>query len=118
MAIRTNCPCTRLLARWWVNDRPLVPQQTPWANRVVYFGHGPKGITHEASFPFSLDLRALRAEKGDKIGLQLLYCEDGWEWVACEGRWDWDTGERINRLLDWGSSVLPMLSNRVDFIAR
>jgi hypothetical protein len=102
----TSRPELHFLARWWVNDKPYVPTQ---AERLWLFtGYGAVSEGKELRLPVEFRLGRLGARGGDKIGLQLLHCKNGWHW--CDGK------------KHGGLEVLPhgnnvRLSNRVDFIA-
>ena len=56
-----------------------------------------------------LDPSALGANNGDRIGVQLLYCPQGWNWVGIEA------GKALLEKAESGQ-VLPRLSNRAEFI--
>lgn len=97
------------LTRWWVNDKPFIAKQSPFSARTRTGGVGTgETPTNTLQVRLQLDLKALGATKGDKIGLQLLHCDDGWEWVA--------TGLSVIPK-GWETDVLPELSNRIDFTA-
>jgi len=97
------------LTRWWVNGKPFIADQLPFSERHRTGGIGTsEAPTHSLQVRLQMDLKALGAKKGDKIGLQLLHCDDGWEWVEA-GLSFIPKG--------WQTEVLPELSNRVDFVA-
>ncbi len=66
------------LVRWWINGKPYRPtttlKQFSDANGVVIKG---KRLLLRLDF----DPKALGAKPGDKVELQLLYCQGGWEFV-------------------------------------
>ena len=69
------------LTRWWVNGRPYVPKlvlsevpsraiewQSSWITAVV--------------FRIDFQPKTLHVKKGDVIGVQLLFCPDGWKYTV------------------------------------
>jgi hypothetical protein len=64
------------LARWWVNDKPYVPR---YADPIPQMGGG-KLVMCDDDFLIQLKLGAesLKAKRGDRIKLQLMYCSAGW----------------------------------------
>src|SRR5205085_7003903 len=62
----------RCLARWWVNDKPvLLHAEYPERERATFTGT-------ETSFRLEVDADALGARPGDTIGFQILCCPAGW----------------------------------------
>jgi hypothetical protein len=97
-----------LLARWWVNGEPFIPAQ------VAEFPGDENGrITRGRRLRVALDFdpRRLDAKRGDRIGLQLLYCPHGWEWVT--------SGVEMLRAVPMQEDFhdISRLSNRVEFVA-
>src|SRR5262249_25893702 len=95
-----------LLARWWVNDVPYVPKQTDqfWETMrqgILYY-------EKEITMPLNFEPALIGAKPGDKIGLQIMYCES---------EWDWCTSRLHGRSAEWNVDNLR-LSNRIDFIAQ
>jgi hypothetical protein len=101
-AFHVGSPALRCLVRWWVNDRPFVPHQVPAFSRL----NCHELLRKEKEFRVNLAFvpERLGAKIGDKIGVQLLYCHDGWTWCG-----DRDFGP--------GGPGAAWLSNRIDFIA-
>jgi hypothetical protein len=97
-------PQFHFLARWWVNDNPFVPQQTNsfWES----MRRGILVYEKELSMPLSFDPALIGAKPGDKVGLQILYCQSEWGW--CAPRMLGGRGE-LNR-------ANLRLSNRIDFV--
>lgn len=56
-----------------------------------------------------VSLEKLGTKPGDKIGLQLLHCDDGWDFVM---------STRRNIPKGWKRALLPELSNQIEFIAK
>ncbi len=104
--IITARPDWHFLTRWWVNDRPYVPEQM----RAYADQNGAVIKGRKLLLRMDFDPGRLGAAKGDKIGLQILYCKHGWRLVL-------PAHERLAAAMgDWQEPVL-LLSNRVDFVA-
>jgi hypothetical protein len=104
-------PERHVLARWWVNDKPVVPprrgdgklQQQQQAEQVVH--------AQEMSVPAHLpaDLGDLKA--GDKVGLQVLYVPGGLDLLPK------DAGRTLmQHAMQPGKDavVVPLMSNRLE----
>lgn len=110
-------PQAEVLTRWWVNDKPFIPEPLPQGKRLGTVSGVrmetkdpiPATPPKEIVFRLDLDLRALKANNGDRIGLQLLYCHNGWDEVS---------EKRTTVRMGWKSDIAPRLSNRVEWIAR
>ena len=110
-------PNERFLARWWVNDRPAqlplnpAPQKESTVEDISGAPHYGKQIR------FTLDFQPdrLNAHPGDRIGVQLLFCPDGWNGCA-----DQPTGTPFAGIQppDRPATVadISFPSNRIDFI--
>lgn len=97
-------PDWHFLTRWWVNDKPYVPKQLkPYGDQNGLMVEGKK-----LRLRMKFDSGRIGATKGDKIGLQLLHCRNGWELVT-------DHGIREMHAHDGKAALL--MSNRIDFIA-
>ena len=94
-----------LLTRWWVNDKPFVPQQADsfWDSLRMGILEFEKELPMALSFSPGL----IGAKPGDKIGLQILYCESEWSWI----------GPRMHGHSAKLDGANLRLSNRVDFVA-
>jgi hypothetical protein len=96
-------PHYRLLARWWVNGRPFVPEQlTEFPGKVA---RGPQSKKKELRVPLDFDKRRLGAKAGDKVGLQILYCPDWWDWCL------------VGMSGGHAGTDVPWMSNRIDFVS-
>jgi hypothetical protein len=88
-------PNEHFLSRWWVNGRPCAASRsglgrggiagpgTPAANAMA----GTKTSTSTSAMlvlVLDFDAKRLGAQKGDTIGLQLLFVEQGWDYVDPE----------------------------------
>lgn len=99
-------PDWHFLSRWWVNGKPYVPKQ------LEEFPSDQDGLVDKGK---TLDLHVLfdpkkiGAKKGDKIGLQLLYCRDEWKWVGNE--------QVTATMFSEGKMDAVELTNRVEFEA-
>jgi hypothetical protein len=103
-ALHAKHPQFYFLARWWVNDKPFVPQQTD-----TFWESVRRGIIvyeKELRMPLSFEPGLIGAKPGDKIGLQILYCESEWGW--CTPRMH-GHGAELN-------SENLRISNRLDFV--
>lgn len=95
-----------LLVRWWVNDKPFVPKlDRTWIGGMA---KGVYGIS-QCRLMLSGDPSRIGAEPGDKIAVQFLYCESGWEWP----------GDHAGSMITTPNEPyrLPRLSQRLDFVA-
>jgi hypothetical protein len=97
-------PHSRFLVRWWINGKPFVPRQASEIRDEMF--HELIQEDQELTLALEVDPRRFRAAKGDRIGLQILYCGDGWSWCLprAEHRAAWGRGE-------------VRLSNRVEFVS-
>jgi hypothetical protein len=100
------------VARWWVNGRPYIPDGPEGVSR-----HAPHSAVAPSEFGrmlntikvnFSCDPGVLHAKVGDKIGVQLLYCDDGWDWVSEEITW---------APKSWRRRVAPAMTDKIEFVA-
>ena len=105
-----------LLARWWVNGVPHAPNTATEAmeQEIILHEHsGPIIESRRLEVSLDLDLRSIGARPGDRIGLQILQVDQGWQPVRNEG-----LVHEMVRLLDQADPPLPRLSNRIEFRAR
>ena len=103
-------PDDHFLTRWWVNDKAFVPDPDAAESNVSTIRSLAARVWNVKEVHFELDFRPERldAKKGDKIGLQLLFCPAGW-------------GISINVSVDPTTPPPPpafysYASNRIDFI--
>jgi hypothetical protein len=70
-------PDWHFLVRWWVNDKPYIPEQLD-----AFADQNGIVITGKTLYLY-LDFLPERigAKEGDNVDLQLLYCKNGWELV-------------------------------------
>jgi len=109
-------PDDHFLTRWWVNDKPYVPDpnavdaDAPMARALAAHVWNVKEVR------FDLDFRPERlgAKKGDKIGVQLLFCPEGWQ--RCEDQLQQDQVALQAAERDPPPTGISFSSNRVDFI--
>jgi hypothetical protein len=109
----TDWPDYCLLARWWVNDKPVEPQRSD-RQRLISLGRGVASA-RDLYIAFGLpdDLGPLKA--GDHIALQVLYAPGGYTWIVKS------TPHSPWPLLQAqfeGSAPhpAPLLSNRLEFV--
>jgi len=62
----------QFLVRWWLDDQPLAPESLAEIIR-----NGSSTISDQKRLTFVCDLRALGAQSGQRVGVQLLYCLHG-----------------------------------------
>jgi RNA polymerase sigma factor (sigma-70 family) len=99
-------PDRHFLARWWINGTPFVPSRQ---ERCGLRASGKVTTGNRLDLLLEFDPARFEAAPGDRIGLQLLYCRDGWEFAADE------MSKMVNAILDEGPRFL--LSNRIEFVA-
>ncbi len=99
-----------LLARWWVNGKPVPP--IPSQNNVNYIASGGSNPAKSFSFPLTLPGH-LGAKASDKVTLQVLYCPLGFEYLRAER---FRSSERPGQL-PGTSWRLPLLSEPLEFVA-
>jgi hypothetical protein len=97
-------PDYHLLARWWINDKPFMPEQV--AEYTARVGYGRVFQEKELRVPLRFDPRRLRAKAGDKVGLQILYCPEKWDWC------------RVGMRGGGSGADSSWLSNRIEFVAQ
>lgn len=111
-------PNDHFLTRWWVNGKPWVPE------------FEPKGLEAEGStvrsiegniwylkqVRFDLDFRPERlgVKRGDKIGVQVLFCPGGWQTGGTSTMYSSFLGPDPDEVHSLTQFSYP--SNRVDFI--
>lgn len=67
------------LTHWWVNDKQIELNPTlPTLNQARSLLASRPGLKLEIHFQLSFKPERLGAKKGDRIGVQLLFCPDGW----------------------------------------
>jgi hypothetical protein len=101
-----------LLARWWVNDKPVAPRE-PFPSRLLVqqaMSQRMLGLVAELKIDFGLPdfLGELKAD--DRVALQLLLSPEGFE--PATSRQQQQMLMQRMRLVDW---PWPVLSNRIDF---
>jgi hypothetical protein len=102
--INLSRPDWHFLTRWWVNDRPFIPKQM--GSLLDQNGRVIMGKTLDLRVAF--DPAKIGAKPGDRIGLQLFHCPQGWTFA---------TG-LMEQLADLSRDTpLPRLTNRIDFVA-
>jgi hypothetical protein len=100
-------PGDRFLHRLWVNGRPFVPEERIEAYGIARSGRMVFGTRLDVEWEF--EPARIKARKGDRVGVQVLYCPGGW-------RFHDDKAGQIGTHGAGDSSLrLPRLSNRVEF---
>jgi hypothetical protein len=104
VAINLSRPDWHFLTRWWVNGRPFIPKEM--GSLLDQNGRVIMGKVLELRL--ALDPAKIGAKPGDRIGLQLLHCPQGWTLAAGV----------MEQLADLSRDLpLPRLTNRIDFVA-
>jgi hypothetical protein len=99
---QTSRPDLRILARWWVNDKPFVPRD---GEAAEFMGDIVGSPCKELRLKLNLPPAKIGAQPGDRISLQLLYC-DHWCYVRIPSKtWGGGSGE-------------ARLSNKIEFLAK
>jgi hypothetical protein len=99
-------PDRRFLARWWVNGEPYVPESsTPEPERLLD-GFGRLITAKRVRLHLDFDPARIGARQGDRVGIQLLYVDGGWELVD----------RHHLRLAAHGEDGLVLLSNRAEWV--
>jgi hypothetical protein len=96
-----------LLGRWWLNDRPLIMSDVP-AEALEHSHFGKYVLERSHHFRLARTATGLRARRGDTVGLELVYCPDGWTPARERG------GLEQNHEHGWGTT--PLRTNRIDFV--
>lgn len=69
-------PDWHFLVRWWVNGRPYRPA---WSEPIPQLGgSGTIRFANDMTIQWEPDMAACGASPGDEIGVQFLYCPNGW----------------------------------------
>jgi hypothetical protein len=98
-----------LLARWWLNDKPII---APPAKSNGRAGSGALRPTNEIDVEFALPEALAAAKVGDKVGLQLMYSPGGYEVITNEAI----RGTHQASGPYGGSDIaVPVLSNKLEF---
>jgi hypothetical protein len=100
---------SRLLARWWLNGKPVRPQ--PAEDLVAVDSSHIEGLARLLRLPVRLPMAVLKARPGDKVGLQVMLSPDRIESPSLKA----GSSQCIASLDIRESPVVPVLSNRLDF---
>lgn len=95
---------TGLLARWWLNGKPVTPSVEAMSIGKMYQGRDT--TTRRATLTAFVPDRQFRP--GDRVSLQVLASSEGWEYYHMLKTLSHRTGGR--------PFPMPMLSNRIDFV--
>ncbi len=109
-------PDVAFLTRWWVNNKPFIPKlefQDSQRN-----GTGAAGRVKEVHFVMEFHPEVLGVKKGDRVGVQLLYCLGGWEYVgvAQMAQAQEPRAQLADKSEDMQIPSISRLSNRINFI--
>ena len=102
-------PDELLLARWWVDGKPIVAQ--PAEEEAVPAREVARLVRHtrEVRVRFALPEGLGEIKPGTKLTLQAMYCEGGYEPLARGGL------ARLRAMLSRWPAPQPLLSNRLTF---
>jgi hypothetical protein len=102
-------PDLHLIARWWVNDKPVRSEPVAGFARQV---SGRVGTAAEHRMRLTFDPGRFQAKSGDTVKLQVAWCEQGWR------TWSPD-GARQHTISGRAEPIGPgpvILSNAVEFV--
>lgn len=91
------------LSRWWINGEPYVPKQA--LRHDSELGGGFSRTAKSFCLQLDFDPARIGARPGDRIGVQLLYLDQGWKF-----------GDGESEVLD-NCEGRALLSDRVEFTA-
>jgi hypothetical protein len=117
-SVSNFCPNESFLTRWWVNDRPFVPDPNA-VDPLEPMVEDISGSTwYVKKVRFDLDFRParLRAHKGDKIGVQLLFRPYGCHTCADQSNSTFFVAQLQPHDRPATAASLSFPSNRIDFI--
>jgi len=106
-------PDDQFLTRWWVNDKRvnLDPKLSP-PGKIRSLA-AAEWFTKEVHFELHFQPERLGLKKGDRVGVQLLFCPD---------RWETTSGELMAALAEQAAKNVPPIptsfsetSNRIEF---
>ena len=100
-------PARHLLARWWVNGEPVVARLAE--RQFAHSGFGQMRQTNEFRVGLGLPESLGKLKRGDRVGLQVLYCPAGFDRVSKTGA--------MKQLMEQmaAASAVPLLSNHLEF---
>ncbi len=112
--VSTYYPDDHFLTRWWVNGKPVqFKPDVPGMNRPRALAAAEK-LVKEIRFRMEFHPDRLGVKKGDKVGVQLLFCPQGW---GCSGEGIMEAMKSTisveDKLEPWRIS---RMSNRVNFV--
>jgi hypothetical protein len=100
----------KLLVRWWVNGQPVRPANNDDPLSLIVGGRIIE--TKDVHFDLEPLPKGLGIRSGDRIGMQVLYSPSGWKHVGP------DTVSLLSAsMVTLGDAAVPMVSNRIEWIA-
>ncbi|MDD5260363.1 MAG: hypothetical protein PHD76_00800 [Methylacidiphilales bacterium] len=117
--ISTHFSDEHFLTRWWVNGKPFIPKLEILGNAIKSRALDAKEMSvRDEHFRMEFHPEVLGVKKGDTVGVQLLFCPHGWEYV---GPAQMAQAQESRAKLAGISANLEIpsisrLSNRIDFI--
>lgn len=105
--LHASWPEDYYLARWWINDKPVMLE----ANRDIQELQkvGAMRMGEQMRLRWKIDWNLLGAKSGDRVALQVMYCPAGVRKVLQDG-----AELRMAPILEFGQK--PVLSNRTEFV--
>ena len=103
-------PDENLLARWWVNDAPVVPPRNDTCMKMQQGRRVGATELMQVSWNFPDDLGEIKA--GDKLKLQVLYCPTGYECLMKTP----SSGAAIAMMASETAVPRPLLSNVLEIV--
>jgi hypothetical protein len=101
------------LVRWWVNDKPFIPEERVPMQRMsqaMQQMQRPQKPLLTVRMRLAFDPSKLGAEKGDRIGMQMLHCPERFEALRPPGFLQQQTFAP-----DLGASDISRMTNRIEF---
>ena len=111
IAPMVNWPDRLLLARWWVNDHPIVPKVS--TKNELQELHRQLAPTKQFEMAAALPLGLGELKPGDKIGVQLLYSPTIYELLPASRE-----ESQLKQLalgIEDETPAIPLISNRLEF---
>ena len=94
----------QFLARWWVNNEPLLPGNSAFS--LERNGSRTRALERQLQLLLSWQFNAGRVRSGDRIMVQLLCCGQGWSFLGMES----------GLSPAWKSPSRSRLTNKVEFV--
>jgi len=110
-----DLPAELLLARWWVNGKPVAAMKDPKRRQHAMQQARAVRETGDLRIAFGLPDFLGDVKAGDRVSVQVIYSPDGWEPVSVEGQMR-QMMQRMQRLRSMNAPLWPIVSNRIEFV--